>query len=400
MNTVGVVCEYNPFHLGHAYHLDRSRALLGGDAAVICVMSGDFVQRGEAALYTKYARAEAACRCGADLVAELPLPWCLASAEGFARGAVGLLGLLGAEYLSFGSEAGELRPLKELAEELLKPETEEEIRALLAAQGALSYAAARQRVLERRLGPAGALLSEPNNILAVEYLKAIAAQGLKMRPMTVRRLGAGHDAPAEGPGPRSASALRAALSAGENTDAFLPQAAAEVFCRERARGRELADKSLLEAALLSRLRQLDRDAFAALPDASGGLGERLFRAVRQEGSLEAVCAAARSKRYPLARVRRVCLRACLGVTAGMDEGVPPYARILAASERGRELLRSLRKESRVPLLTKPAAVKTWGERELALFELGSAAHDLYVLGYRDAALRACGEDWRAGPALV
>ena len=152
---IGIVCEYNPFHNGHAYHITRAMQELGADEGVVCVMSGDFVQRGEPAVYSKYARAEAACRCGADLVIELPLPWCLASAEGFARGAVGLLGSIGAQHLAFGSETGETVELDALAQALLQPETQNEIRALLADFPNLSYAAARQMVMEKRLGDAG-----------------------------------------------------------------------------------------------------------------------------------------------------------------------------------------------------------------------------------------------------
>ncbi len=399
MKSVGIVCEYNPFHLGHLYHLQKSRELAGEEAALVCLLSGDFVQRGEAALYDKFARAEAACRCGADLVLELPLPWCLASAEGFARGAVALLGAVGVSALCFGSEAGELAPLKELARALLEPETVEAIKAQLAQDPSLSFAAARQRVLETRLGAAGALLAEPNNILAVEYLKAITGLALPIRPLTVRRLGAGHDACAESPGPRSASQLRLLRERGEAIGAYVPEEAEAVYAREREAGRELRDRKLLETALLSRLRGLREDSFSSLPDAAGGLGDRILRAAREEGSLEAVYTAAASKRYPLARVRRLCLAACLGVE-GLPEGAPPYARVLAANGRGRALLRELAKSGGTPLVTKPAAVKKLPAEARAVFALGADAHDLYVLGYGDTALRRGGEDWRRGPFLL
>ncbi len=399
MRRVGLICEYNPFHLGHAYHLEKSRELAGPEAAVICVLSGDFVQRGEAALYDKFARAEAACRCGADLVIELPLPWCLASAEGFARGAVRLLGALGAQVLSFGSEAGELEPLQKLARFLLEPGTVEAVKAAMAENPALSFAAARQQIAEAQLGPAGALLAGPNNILAVEYLKAIYSLGLPLAPLTVKRLGAGHDALTEETGFRSASQLRALLSAGEDADAFLPAPAALVYRREREADRELGDRQLLETALLSRLRLLGEEDFNRLPDAAGGLGSRIWRAAREEGSLEAVQDAASGKRYTRARVRRVCLCAALGIPAGLSDGPPPYARVLAANARGRALLRELDGNSGVPLLTKPAAVRKLPEEARRVFDLGAAAHDLYVLGLRDAALRRGGEDWRRGPFL-
>ena len=128
MAVIGIVCEYNPFHRGHELHIQKSRAALGEESAVLCVQSGDFVQRGEAAVYDKFARAEASCRCGADLVVELPLPWCLSSAEGFARGAVSLLGALGATHLSFGSETGELEALRALAGTLREPDFLLEVR--------------------------------------------------------------------------------------------------------------------------------------------------------------------------------------------------------------------------------------------------------------------------------
>ena len=185
MAIIGIIAEYNPFHTGHEYHIARSRELLGADSTVICVMSGDFVQRGEAALYSKFARAEAACRCGADLVIELPLPWALSSAEGFARGAVGLLGALGATHLSFGSECGDVQRLERIAENLIDPAVNAEISRELNENANNSYASARQTVLARRLGDEAKLIEQPNNILAVEYLKAIYEQRLDITPMTV-----------------------------------------------------------------------------------------------------------------------------------------------------------------------------------------------------------------------
>ena len=151
MAIIGIVSEYNPFHLGHLYHINESKRALGEDSTVVCVMSGDFMQRGEAAVYSKFARAEAACRCGADLVIELPLPWCLSSAENFARGALSLLSNVGADHLSFGSEAGSLEGLKEIAAVLLDNSITEDIKNLLSDNGNQSFAAARQSALEKRV---------------------------------------------------------------------------------------------------------------------------------------------------------------------------------------------------------------------------------------------------------
>ena len=397
MAIIGIVAEYNPFHTGHEYHIARSRELLGADSTVICVMSGDFVQRGEPALYSKFARAEAACRCGADLVIELPLPWALSSAEGFARGSVGLLGALGATHLSFGSECGELEPLQRVAEALLDPLLGEDLRAEL--QAGIPFAAARQRAAARRVGALAELLQAPNNILAVEYLKAIFDQRLDLHPLTILRTGAQHDRPAEG-NVRSASELRTRIGAGENVSAFLPKAAAEISAREKTLGRGPVLPDALESALLSRLRMLPQTTYNALPGASEGLGNSLYHAAHEAPTLDGVLAAAKSKRYALSRIRRMTMCAALGVTAGMDTGTPPYARVLAIGAQGRELLRAIDARTSVPVITKPAAGRSLPGEAGEIFALTADAHDLYVLGCPAREERRCGGDWRASPFVL
>ena len=398
MDFIGVVCEYNPFHNGHAYHL-RESARLTDDQGVVCVMSGDFVQRGEAALYAKYARAEAAVRGGADVVFELPLPWSLASAEGFARGAVGLLAAIGATTLSFGTESEDLGILDTLARRLIEPQTVELIRAKMADEPELSFAAARQRVLEELCGEGARALETPNNILAVEYLKTIYTETLSLKPLGVRRLGSAHDGAGEG-NTRSASEIRSLLLRGESADRFMGAAARSVLERDTAQGRGIPSRAAIETAILSRLRMLRREDFLALPDASGGLGERLFRAAGEEPTLDAVFAAVKNKRLAMSRVRRACYCAALGITSNAADGIPPYARLLAANARGREMLAELKETSEIPIVTKPASVRELGERSETIFSLGAAAHDLYVLGYRAAEERRGGADWRSGPRIV
>lgn len=399
MRVVGIVTEFNPFHNGHALLLERAREAMGEDTAVVCCMSGDFVQRGEAAVWSKFARAEAAARCGADLVFELPLPWALSSAEGFARGGVGLLAALGVvDCLCFGSECGETEPLERAAEALLSPALAAELRREL--ESGIPFAAARQRALAAVTDEETARLVEtPNNILAVEYIRAIYELGLDLGFMTVRREGAEHDGQGEG-SIRSASELRSRIAAGKSCSGFMPDAAIAVFEREAERGRGPVLMETLEPMLLARLRMLPDEEFSRLPDASEGLGNRLRAAVRDEPTLDGVLAAAKSKRYALSRIRRMTMCACLGVREGMAEGVPPYARLLAASERGRELLRRAQDKSRIPIITKAAAARQLPRETLSVFELGSGARNLYVLGYRAAAERRGGTDWRTGPALV
>lgn len=400
MSVIGIVGEYNPFHYGHKYHIEETKKRLGEDAPVVCVMSGDFIQRGEAAVYSKYARAEAAVKCGADLVLELPVPWSLSSAEGFARGAVGILGNIGVvTHLAFGSECGELEPLDKLAQVLIDPQTVWEIKRELEEDDTLSFAAARQKAVYNRVGESALLLEKPNNILAVEYLKAVYNQSLELEPVTVGRIGSGHDKTGES-GPRSASELRTRLAHGMDISDSVPEAAAEIYTREDSLGRGPVMMENLELSVITRLRTLSDADFAALPDSGAGLANRLAAACREETGLDAITAAAKSKRYALSRIRRMLMCAYLGITAEMAEGIPPYARVLAANERGCALLKEMNTKTRIPILTKPASVKNMGRECQKLFELGAKAHDLYALGYTAREERRGGADWRNSPKIV
>ena len=400
MSVIGIVGEYNPFHYGHKHHIAETKRLLGEDCPVVCAMSGDFIQRGEAAVYSKFARAEAAVRSGVDLVLELPPAWALSSAEGFARGAVGLLGSIGVvTHLSFGSECGEVEPLETLAEILLDPLIGADIRRELEAQEGIPFAAARQRAVAKRAGELSGQLETPNNILAVEYIKAVYEQGLSIKPVTVQRFGSGHDKMSES-GHKSAAEIRRALANGADISASVPGSAYEVYRREDKLGRGPVLMENLESAMISRLRMLPDSAFAALPDAGEGLNNRLARAAREESGLDAVIAAAKSKRYALSRIRRMVMCAVLGISADMSRETPPYARVLAANARGCALLRDMDGKARIPVITKPAAVKELGAECREVFDRSSSAHDLYVLGYSAKEERRGGADWRTSPKIV
>ena len=182
MKIAGIIAEYNPFHRGHAYHLEKTREL--GADRIVCVMSGNFTQRGDVAVTSKWARAEMALHHGADLVVELPLTFSLASAERFARGGVALLEALGCvDTVSFGSESGDLATLQAVASFLDSGAWEEELPALLS-EG-ISYAAARQQAVRRHWGEAAEVLSSPNDTLGIEYLRSISALGSAMQPLAI-----------------------------------------------------------------------------------------------------------------------------------------------------------------------------------------------------------------------
>lgn len=383
METAGIVAEYNPFHRGHAWHIAETRRRLGGDAPVVCVMSGHWVQRGECALADKWLRAALALDRGADLVVELPTPWAMASAESFARGAVSLLAATGVvDVLSFGSETGELAPLEAAAAALDAPDYPERLRAALGR--GLSFPAARQEAA------GAACLSAPNNNLGVEYLRSLRALGSTIRPLTVPRQGAGHDGPAAG-GFASASELRRLLRAGRGEEAA-PYLTAPW-------SGELADMQHIERAVLARLRTMGEGDWAALPDGGGaeGLPSRLAKAAREAVSLEDFYTRAKTRRYPHARLRRLALAAFLGIRADARPAAPPYVRVLGLGGRGRALLRRMKETCPLPVIVKPAQARELDGPARTLFESEARYTDLYGLCF--PAPRPCGAEWIHSPVV-
>lgn len=398
MNTAGIVAEFNPFHRGHKYMLDTVRTLLGEDTAIVCAMSGTFVQRGEWAAFTKYARAEAAVRCGADLILELPLPWSMSSAEKFAAGGVELLSATGAvTHICFGSESGNIDALDLASEGLLRPEMDDLISAEL--KTGVSYAKARQAALHRLTG-AGDVISSPNNILAVEYLKALRRTGSRMQPVTIQRRGAGHDEHGADREILSASEVRARLAAGGSAEGLLPQGAAQVFNRELSSGRCFADSAIVETAVLSRLRMLPQEAYEVLPDNSEGLAGRLYAAVNHAATLKDILQQAKTKRYTMSRLRRMLMSAALGIRADDCEGGLPYIKVLALSDRGREVLKSMRESAQLPVVTKPASVRRLDRHAERIFSIEAGAYDLCALSCRHEKDRLPGAEWRSGPFVL
>ena len=373
MAVAGIIAEYNPFHAGHALHIRETRRLLG-DCAVAVVMSGHFVQRGDCAVLDKWTRARAALEGGADLVLELPTVWAASSAESFARGAVELLAASGVvTHLSFGSEGGDVEALQQVAACLDSGAYQAGLRRFL--DEGLPFAACRQAAVREMLGrDLAGLLSQPNNNLGVEYIRALNALDSQIRPVTVLRAGAGHDG-GEHPRYPSASFVREKILAGE-LDAENP-----------------ASLKYGERGVLALLRAMDEEDFAALPDCGEGLSNRILRAVRQGRTLEEVYSLSKTKRYAHARIRRAALWGALGLRACDRPGHPAYLRVLGASGRGRELLREMKDRAALPVLTKPAHGKG-----VPLLELEARCTDFYQLCRK--APGPCGLEWTTNPVML
>lgn len=330
MKITGIICEYNPFHLGHAKQMgiisQKDR-----DTGIVCLMSGNYVQRGMPAVFDKSYRAKAAIRSGADLVLELPVTASLSSAEGFAAEGVRILGGF-CDTLSFGAENPD--GLLETAKALLRPEFSEMLKEQLSL--GLSFPAARQKALEE-MGLDGAILQTPNNILAVEYCKAILSQNSKMEPEPILRQGDYHDTFADAENP-SATAVRNLIENQETYKKFLPETAWECFANAPVHTLNRG-----EQAILYRLRTMTDAEFEALPYGSEGLWRKLMKNARSYSTLEEILTATKSKRYTRTRLDRMVMCAFLGVNARDLQTPAPYVRVLALNDRGREILLKARK---------------------------------------------------------
>ncbi len=332
--TVGIICEYNPLHLGHLAQIRRIREELGAETAIVCAMSGNFVQRGAPAIVSKDLRAKAAVLSGADLVLELPVTVALSSAEGFAAGGVALLAPL-CDKLCFGAETADKAALEDTARALLSPRFPPLLRRAL--ETGASFPAARQTALGE-MGLSGELLSSPNNILAVEYTKAILAQNAPMDIFPIFRPGSYHARTADLLAP-SATSVRARMLGGESWEPFVPDPVRPVLA-----GAALHCTAAGERAVLAKLRTMTDDAFEALPYGSEGLWRKFMHASRREPTLESVLTAVKSKRYTRSRIDRMAMCAFLGLTAEDLSRQAPYTRVLGFSQRGREILRAAKQK--------------------------------------------------------
>ncbi len=384
MRVAAVVAEYNPFHCGHGYQLEMTRR--AGATHIVAVMSGNFVQRGEAAVYDKFLRAEAAVKNGADLVVELPLPWAMSGAQTFARGAIGIAGALGCvDMLSFGCESGSCSKLESVADIISSSSFEEHLGRVL--PHSVSYAAARQQALSELAGEESAsVLASPNNILAVEYISAAKQMGVDFEYNAVSRSGDGYnDSAPSGKGFASASAVRGLIRSGEDYSGFVPESAAKMYSPD------YADEKRVESAVLYALRRLSVDDILLVPDISEGLENRIYSAIREAVSVEDLLERIKTKRYPTARLRRIIMSLFLGVKATDSAGIPPYIRILACNEKGKEILSV--SGSVLPIVGRASQIKNLGGRAGGIFSLECAADDIYALCF--SPVRECGADFKA-----
>ena len=353
MKIAGVIAEYNPFHSGHAYHLQKTREQTGCDYIVVC-MDGSYTQRGTAACLSKWERARMALKCGADAVFELPALFAVRTADVFALGGVGVLGGLGVDVLSFGSEVDDADLLSRLAD--LRDHEPEEVAAAIRQNLALgmSHARAWGAAAAEYLNLPPELLNSPNLTLGTEYLRAIRRLNLNMQIHPVARLGQYHDADVNAEGFASATAIRAAMNEGRMNDALrsVPDAVRDILS---GAGTMHAPDDLL----LHCLRSMPEAKIAALPDVAEGLERRAKQCAETAASMEEWIEAVKCKRYTRARLSRLTAHAMLELTQELAQShpLPTYARLIGMRSDAKPLLAQLKQRASLPILSDPVKLK-------------------------------------------
>lgn len=364
--VLGIVAEYNPFHLGHSYHLQRARAETGCRYAVIA-MSGNFVQRGEPALIDKWVRAKMAIAAGADLVIEIPTLYALQSAEGFAKAAIEILVKCQASTISFGSECGDIAKLSTLADWFQTPEAQDRIRQNLS--GGVTYAAAIEKAaLESPAAHLSNCLQGANNILAVEYLRALASGSVTAH--TIKR---------QEDFPRAAQ-IRELINQSQFKQALaaVPACVKKLLANELHHWRPVTIANFTQMIFYA-LACLGPNGLRRLPACSEGLENRVLRAAAQTTDVYELLALIKTKRYPYTRLQRLLMQALLRFDAAEYSGPVPYLRVLAGAPGHRALLPALAR-SGIPLLYSIRDFKGLDRKTKTVVRLDEFAQQIFRVG--------------------
>lgn len=417
MKVVGLVVEYNPFHFGHLYHLKKAKEISGA-THVVCIMSGNFMQRGEPAIVNKWARAEMAIYQGADLVLELPVCYSLQTAQFFAYGAVSSLHLTGiADYLCFGSESGDLPLLKAIAGILLNEP--EEFRWYLKSElnKGIPYPKAQANSLINYINKhtdfhldefdIHKLTHNPNNILGIEYLKALAVLNSPIEPISIKRIKADYHSDRIKGKIASATAIRKDIfcNNGLNVAKIVPKETFMILNREFSKGTGPISSENFYPFILYLLRRASKEELLKVFDVSEGLENRIVRESFRCKNLSELITGIKTKRYTRTRIQRILFNFLLGINKNdvyesYQKG-PQYLRVLGFSSKGKELINKMKITSRIPIITKAAHYKKIKSPFLKkMFEYDILATDIYSLAYKNPKKREQGRDFFMNPIIL
>lgn len=367
MKTVAIVTEYNPFHSGHKYQIDCIREHFGPDTRIIAVMSGNFTQRGEVAILDKAERAKNAIDAGVNLVIELPFPFSISSAELFASAAIRIIDRLGiVDYLAFGSEDGNTERLVEYARNCSSSEYLEKLQELIKNESGEGYPPLCERAYKLAFGEGVTLVTmTPNNILGIEYIKALLEIESKVKPVAFLRRGADYNEEIDKESiHQSASGIRGALLSGDNSALeYVPDTTKQSVLECRKNGTFPVDNSALSTAIIASIRLNPPSTMTHIHDVGGGLYNRLYASAQEATDLGTLITLTETKKYTTARIRRAIWYSFLGVTSSDVKEAPEYTQVLGMDEVGMSMLKEIGKQSSLPIVTKPS-------RDSLLLEVG------------------------------
>lgn len=382
MKVFSVICEYNPFHNGHKYMIDKAKEM--GASHIVAIMGGNFLQRGDVALINKHKRALCAVKNGVDLVVELPVIYATASAERFAQGGVAVANGLGCtDNLIFGSENGNIDNLKQLAKLILSDEFNSAVKRTL--RLGISYPKALTKCAND-LGYRGLtqLLLYPNNTLGIEYIKALYSSNSSITPLTIQRKGAYHNSYEVEDNTASASNIRERILNNRDWESLVPKNSYNIIKDEINDGRYASLKNG-ERAILYKLRTMSKDDFARLPDVNEGLENRIYSIVQNGNNVQNITERIKTKRYTLARIRRILIYALLGITKETQSINENYIRVLAFNDKGAEILKEAKKTAVLPIINKISdSFKDLNDNQKKMLELDILAGDIYPLFCKEA----------------
>lgn len=390
--VLGIVTEYNPFHNGHVLHLNESKKITNADFT-IAIMSGNFVQRGDTAIFDKWARTEMALKQGIDLVIELPTLYAISSAENFADGAIKILSTLGIiDYLSFGSEIGEIKALNDVAEVLYREPKEfsELIKNQL--RSGLSYPKAREIAISLFFGSSQKytdILQNPNNILGVEYLKALKKYKSNIKALTIKRNYSEYNSKTIKKGFASATAIRTMIAEEKNVHSVVPFESYEIMEKLIQNGEYVPSIKAFEKEIIYILRKMPIQDIADLPDVTEGLENRIKQAANSSNTLEELITKIKTKRFTQTRIQRILLYALIGIKEKdiqMSKRTLPYIRVLGFNKHGKRIISSIAEnnpKAKIVVSVKRFVENNKEQKLQTMMAKDIASTNIYTLGFKN-----------------